>query len=256
MEPMLRIEHVSKSYTPDARVLSDVSLAVGKGECVGIVGESGSGKSTLAKIVLGLAAPDSGDLILNGKSLLRATGRERKELRKEVQVVFQDPNASLNSKLPVWKSVVEPLENYPDAIPAALAAAGSTKRERAAALLGQVGLPATLLDRYPHQLSGGQKQRVAIARAISLHPKLLVCDEPTSGLDVSVQAQILNLLKELQLAYGLSCLLISHDLAAVRFLADRVAVLRGGVIVDAFPAERILSPDRHEYTRQLAEAAL
>ncbi|HZG86889.1 dipeptide/oligopeptide/nickel ABC transporter ATP-binding protein [Paenibacillus sp.] len=255
MEPLLRIERISKSYTPDARALSDISLTVGRGECVGIVGESGSGKSTLAKIILGLAAPDSGDVYLNERSMLHAKRRERKTLRKDVQVVFQDPNASLNSKLPVWRTVVEPLENYPDSVPAALIAAGRTKRDWAAALLRQVGLPEAMLDRYPRQLSGGQKQRVAIARAIGLHPKLLVCDEPTSGLDVSVQAQILNLLKELRMKHGLSCLLISHDLAAVRFLADRVAVLRGGVIVDRFPAERLLAPERHEYTRRLAEAA-
>lgn len=255
MNTLLQVNRIRKSYTDEVKALTDISFAMERGECLGIVGESGSGKSTLARLILGLEKPDAGEILLNGRPFHRLKGRELREARKQVQVVFQDPGASLNPKLPVWKSVIEPLENYPEVRPTFLGESARSKKETAAVLLRQVGLDRELLDRYPHQLSGGQKQRVAIARGISLHPSLLLCDEPTSSLDVSVQAQILNLLKDLKERYHLSYLFISHDIASVRFLCDRVAVLNKGILVDLFPADEMFSPERHAYTRKLVAAA-
>ncbi|PZE20738.1 ABC transporter ATP-binding protein [Paenibacillus xerothermodurans] len=254
MQPLLEINHIYKSYINDINVLHDVSFTIGAGECFGLVGESGSGKSTLARITLALERPDAGEVTLNGINLHRLKGKALRAARRHIQVVFQDPTASLNPRLPVWKTVIEPLDNYPDAVAAFLTEVRHNRRDLAAALLHQVGLDRELLDRFPHQLSGGQRQRVAIARAISLQPQLLVCDEPTSSLDVSIQAQILNLFKELKESIGLSYLFISHDLAAVRFLCDRVGVLRHGRVVDVFPSRELLSRDRHAYTRAMAKA--
>lgn len=174
--------------------------------------------------------------------------------RKHVQAVFQDPTASLNPRLPIWKAVIEPLENYPDVIPGFLRKVRDSERQMAAVLLDTVGLSQELLDRYPHQLSGGQRQWVAIARGISLQPKLLICDEPTASLDVSVQAQILNLLKHLRTEFRVAYLFISHDLASIRFLSDRIAVLRHGNLVDFFTSDHLFSPERHPYTRQMLTA--
>ncbi|WP_199615149.1 ABC transporter ATP-binding protein [Paenibacillus alkalitolerans] len=255
LNTLLQVNRLSKSYTADVKALTDVSFTVERGECLGIVGESGSGKSTLAKLILGLEKPDAGEIFLNGRPFHRLKGRELRRARKQVQVVFQDPGASLNPKLPIWKSVVEPLENYPEVRPPFLGESVRSKRDMAAILLNQVGLDKELSDRYPHQLSGGQKQRVAIARGISLHPDLLLCDEPTSSLDVSVQAQILNLLKELKEKYRLSYLFISHDIASVRFLCDRIAVLQKGRLVDLFGTDELFSDERHAYTRELAVSA-
>ncbi|WP_373233109.1 ABC transporter ATP-binding protein [Cohnella sp.] len=255
MNALLQIQRISKSYTADQLVLTDVSLDIFKGESLGIVGESGSGKSTLAKLILGLEHPNCGDILLNGASILGLKGRRWKEARSQVQVIFQNPSASLNPKVPIWKSVVEPLENFPNIRPPFLEPEIRSKRDMASALLRLVGLSDELLDRYPHELSGGQKQRVAIARGISLHPALLLCDEPTSSLDVSVQAQILNLLKDLKEQYQLSYLYISHDIASVRFLCDRIGVLHEGLLVDLFPVEELFSKERHAYTRLLVQAA-
>src|SRR3954451_2267290 len=197
MITMLQVEGVSKSYQSNT-VLNDISFEMKQGECLGLIGESGSGKSTMAKLILGLDKYDSGQIILNNFNFTLLKGRELRKARRHVQVVFQDPSASLNPKLPIWKSVIEPLENYPEVIPVFLKEFRKEKREMAEILLDKVGLNSDLLDRYPHQLSGGQKQRVAIARGISLQPSLLICDELTSSLDVSIQAQILNLLKKLK----------------------------------------------------------
>ncbi|WP_166245008.1 ABC transporter ATP-binding protein [Paenibacillus turpanensis] len=254
-QPLLQVKQLEKSYTAEAKALTGLSLEVAEGECLGVVGESGSGKSTLGKLILGLEKPDAGEIWLGGVRYDQLRGRAMREARKHIQVVFQDPSASLNPKLPIWKTVIEPLENYPEVKPSFLAGAALTKKETAAVLLRMVGLSEELLERYPHQLSGGQKQRVAIARGISLHPRLLVCDEPTSSLDVSVQAQILNLLKELKESYGIAYLFISHDLAAVRFLSDRMIVLKDGELVDHFPADALFEEERHPYTKMLVDAA-
>ncbi|MFC4769099.1 ABC transporter ATP-binding protein [Effusibacillus consociatus] len=256
MKTLLEVKQISKSYSADVKALTDISFTVGEGECLGLVGESGSGKSTLAKLILGLERPDRGEIILNGVHFHTLKGRSLRDARKHVQVVFQDPTASLNPRLPIWKAVIEPLENYPDVTPAFLSEVRNSKREMAAVLLDRVGLGQELLDRYPHQLSGGQRQRVAIARGLSLQPKLLICDEPTSSLDVSIQAQILNLLKELRNEFNMSYLLISHDMASVRFMSDRIAVLKNGNLVDLFTSEELFSSERQVYTRQMVEAAV
>jgi peptide/nickel transport system ATP-binding protein len=167
--------------------------------------------------------------------------------------VFQDPTGSFNPKLPVWKSVVEPLEKYPEVVPSFLKKERHDRKQMAGILFKKVGLPQDLLERYPHQLSGGQKQRVAIARGISLEPDLLVCDEPTSSLDVSVQTQVLNLLKQLKRDLNLAFIFISHDIAAVQFMCERIAVLKDGFLVDTFLTEELFSSSRHPYTKMLVE---
>jgi peptide/nickel transport system ATP-binding protein len=252
---MLEVKKVSKSYRSN-KVLNDVSFHMQQGECLGLIGESGSGKSTIAKLILGLDQYDSGQIILNNFDFNQLKGRELRKARRHVQVVFQDPSASLNPKLPIWKSVIEPLENYPEVIPVFLKEVRKERRKMAEILLEKVGLHSGLLDRYPHQLSGGQRQRVAIARGISLQPSLLICDEPTSSLDVSIQAQILNVLKELKREINMSYLFISHDMAAVQYMCERIAVFKEGMLVDLFLSKDLFSEDRHPYTRKLVEAVL
>jgi len=234
--------------------LQDVSLHINSGECLGLVGESGSGKSTLSRILLSLERPDSGEIHLHDMPLSGLKGKALRETRKNIQVVFQDPHAALNQRLPIWWSVLEPLDNFPEVTPPFLTDVRSNRRETAAKLLEMVGLLPEHLDRYPHELSGGQKQRVAIARGISLGPGLLICDEPTSCLDVTLQAQMLRLLKRLQRQLGLSYLFISHDIVAVRMMSDRILVLEEGRVVDQFPSDQILSEQRHPYTKRLTAA--
>jgi ABC-type dipeptide/oligopeptide/nickel transport system ATPase subunit len=251
---LLIVDRLCKTYNhagKTVKALQEVSLTIRAGECLGLVGESGSGKSTLGRILLALERPDRGEVVLNSVPLLQLKGRKLRETRKHVQVIFQDPTSSLNPRLPIWKSVMEPLNNFPDVVPPFLADVRLSERDTAARLLEMVGLQATFLDRYPHELSGGQKQRVAIARGISLMPNLLICDEPTSSLDVSIQAQILQLLKELQSELGMAYLFISHDIAAVHHMSDRMIVMKEGQIVDQFVSDEIMSEERHEYTRQL-----
>lgn len=250
---MLEVNAVTKLYRSKP-ALTDVSLYVNPGESLGIIGESGSGKSTLGKLILGLEPSDKGEIHFRGVNIQAQKGSALKSIRRHIQIVFQNPKGSLNPKLPVWKSVVEPLENYPEVVPSFLKDRNLSKKSMARVLFHQVGLSEELLDRYPHQLSGGQKQRIAIARGISLEPSLLICDEPTSSLDVSVQAQILNLLKELKNDLNMSYLFISHDIAAVQFMCDRIAVLKDGSLVDEFKTEDIFSEGRHPYTKALIEA--
>ncbi|WP_028402845.1 ABC transporter ATP-binding protein [Ectobacillus panaciterrae] len=256
MKPLLEVKQISKLYTANVKALTDVSFTIGEGECLGLVGESGSGKSTLAKLILGLERPEQGEITLNGMHFHTLKGRALRDARKHVQVVFQDPTASLNPRLPIWKTVVEPLENYPEVVPQFLSEFRNSKRDMAAVLLDRVGLGRNLLDRYPHQLSGGQRQRVAIARGLSLQPKLLICDEPTSSLDISIQAQILNLLKELKNELNMSYLFISHDMASIRFMSDRIAVLKNGELVDLFVSNALFESSRHPYTRSMVEAVV
>ena len=257
MKTLLEGKHLSKTYKEAAgtvKALEDVSFFIQAGECLGVVGESGSGKSTLARIVLALETPDQGEVCLNDVSLLQMKRSALREMRQHIQVVFQDPTSSLNQRLPIWRSIMEPLDNYPHVTPAFLEEVRHSRRDTAAKLLEMVGLDTVHMDRYPHELSGGQKQRVAIARGISLAPRLLICDEPTASLDMSVQAQILQLLKSLQQKLGMAYLFISHDIASVRWMSERMLVLKGGRIVDQFASNQILSKDRHDYTRQLVEA--
>jgi peptide/nickel transport system ATP-binding protein len=222
------------------RALDGVSLNVRAGETVAVVGESGSGKTTLARTVLGLQPLKAGKIVLDG---LEIRGSSR-ELSEKVGMVWQDPYASLNPRWRVGRSALEPL-----------ALAGKKGERTAEEIFQEVGLDPRFVDRFPHQLSGGQRQRVAIGRALALKPPLVICDEPTAALDLSIRAQILNLLKDVQVANGCAFLYISHDLTTVRFLADRVAVMYKGQIVEEGETERIFTDPRHEYTRTLLDSA-
>jgi ABC-type glutathione transport system ATPase component len=228
-------------------VLDGVDLDVGRGECVALVGESGSGKTTLARCALHLLAPTAGSIRFDGEELSELPPAALRHCRRRFQMVFQDPQASLDPRFRIGRTVAEPLAVH-TALP-------RRERERAAAgLLERVGLAPALAGRYPHELSGGQRQRVGIARALATGPDLLVADEPTSALDVSVRAQILNLLAGLRESLGLALLLIAHDLAAVAHLADRVAVLHAGRIVEEGPAAELFARPRHPYTAALLAA--
>jgi peptide/nickel transport system ATP-binding protein len=220
----LRLRGVSRRFGA-VRALDNVSLALPRGATLAVVGESGSGKSTLARLAAGLLAPDSGSVVRPGR----------------IAMVFQDPAGSLDPRWTAARSIAEPLR-------------GAGVATRVAELLTAVGLPEGVAARRPAQLSLGQAQRVAIARALAAEPDLLICDEPTSALDVSVQAQVLNLLRDLQVDLGLSILLVSHDLGVVRYMADHVAVLLGGRLVETGPADAVLNAPRHAYTRQLRAA--
>ncbi|MGG3279076.1 ABC transporter ATP-binding protein [Paenibacillus solani] len=257
MEPLLNVTNLVKTYGQGkeaVHAVRQVSFTIQKGECLGLVGESGSGKSSLSRLLLALEEPDRGDICLDGTSLVQAKKSLLRNMRQHIQVVFQDSNASLNDRLPVWRSVLEPLDNFPEVKPSFLADVSHARRETAAKLLDMVGLGPEHLDRYPHELSGGQRQRVAIARGISLRPQLLICDEPTSSLDVTVQAHILQLLKQLQTDLEMSFLFISHDIAAVHQMSNRIIVMKDGEIVDEFASELIGEPERHEYTKCLLSA--
>ena len=226
--------------------VNGVSLHVDAGETLGLVGESGCGKSTLGRALLRLEVPTAGEVYFDGR---RVDGGSIRSLRREMQMVFQDPGASLDPRLRIGESVAEGLEIHH------LGKTRAERRERVAALLERVGLEPSWVNRYPHEFSGGQRQRAGIARALAVEPRLLICDEAVSALDVSAQAQTLGLLAGLQRELGLSYLFIAHDLAAVRQLSHRVAVMYLGRIVEVGPAEDVLSRPLHPYTRMLIEAA-
>jgi peptide/nickel transport system ATP-binding protein len=229
------------------RALAGVDLTVGRGECVALVGESGSGKTTLGRCVLRLVEPTAGRIVFAGEDLLALPGRELRLRRRRFQMVFQDPYGSLDPRQRIGSAVAEPLEIHAD-----LDRAG--REARVAELLAGVGLPREMAGRYPHQLSGGQRQRVGIARALAPEPELLVADEPVSSLDVSVRGQILELLAGLRERLGLAMLLIAHDMAAVERLADRVAVMYLGRIVELAPREALFRRPLHPYTVSLLSA--
>ncbi|MFC9862050.1 MULTISPECIES: dipeptide ABC transporter ATP-binding protein [unclassified Streptomyces] len=241
---------VKRYRSPDGGVrtaVRDLDFTLAHGETLGVVGESGSGKSTLAAMVMGLLAPDAGEVRLDGGPWSALDERRRRPLRRGVQLVHQDPLGSFDPRFTVRRLLDE-------ALSVAGPARGARRRERAAELLEQVGLDTAVLERRPTRLSGGQRQRVAIARALATSPRLLVCDEPVSALDVTVQAQVLELLASLRAAYGLAMLFISHDLAVVRQVSDRVLVMRDGDIVEQGPVAEVLGTPRHPYTRQLLAA--
>lgn len=222
-------------------------LDVRPDETVAIVGESGSGKSTLARVVVGLQRPDAGSLTYRGRPLPYRRG---KGLRRDIQMVFQDPRASLNPRMTVGQIIGEAWRTHPEVAP------GGPVRAALAEALDAVGMSGELVDRYPGELSGGQCQRVSIARALALRPRLLVCDEAVSALDVSVQTQVLRLLADLRASHHLSILFISHDLAIVHQISDRVYVMRHGEFVEHGPAEQVFNDPQHDYTRALLDAAL
>ncbi len=251
-DTILQIQALYKSFpvtagpgkTLQARAVDGVTLAVAQGEVLGLVGESGCGKSTLGRLVLGLLPPTSGAVSFRGKELASLGNKELQALRKEMQIIFQDPFASLNPRMRVQEIVSEPLVVHN-------LAKGAELRDRAAVLLQKVGLSADSLARYPHEFSGGQRQRIGIARALASKPSFIVADEPVSALDVSVQAQIINLLEDLRAEMGLSFLFIAHDLNIVRYFSDRVAVMYLGKIMEIAPAEEIYRNPSHPYTEAL-----
>ena len=223
-----------------------VSLHVDAGETLGLVGESGCGKSTLGRLLLHLEAPSAGEVFFDGQRVDKESVRA---LRRSMQMVFQDASAALDPRLTILESVAEGLDIHH------LCKTRAERRERVAALLERVGLEPAWMERFPHELSGGQRQRVGIARALAVEPRFLVCDEPVSALDVSARAQVLELLMSLQRDLGLGCLFIAHDLAAVRQLSDRLAVMYLGRVVETGPAEEVLSRPLHPYTRMLIASA-
>ena len=229
------------------KAVDGVSLTVNEGETLGLVGESGCGKSTLGRAILRLIEPSGGEVIFQGKNLLAMSQRELRDMRREMQIIFQDPYASLNPRMRVGDIVGEGLEIHK-------LAKGKAKRDRVMELLHQVGLREDHFGRYPHEFSGGQRQRIGIARALAVNPKFIVCDEPVSSLDVSIQAQIINLLQELQERLRLTYLFISHDLRVVEHISHRVAIMYLGKVVEIANSETIYRDAKHPYTRALLSA--
>ncbi len=250
--PVLQLDRVSVEYGKRGRVaafraVDEVSLTVAEGEIVGLVGESGSGKSTIGRAAIGLQPIAGGTLVVDGIDISEGRRKVIESLRRKVGIVFQDPSSSLNPRLPIGESIGEP-------ILLAKEARGAELNRRVEALLDEVRLPRSYRNRYPHELSGGQKQRVGIARALALKPRLLVADEPTSALDVSVQARVLELLAELQQEHRFACLFISHDLAVVDAMADRIVVLHRGTIAEQGTRDEILRAPKEAYTQRLISA--
>jgi oligopeptide/dipeptide ABC transporter ATP-binding protein len=228
------------------KAVDGVDFQIREGKTVGLVGESGCGKSTVARLILKLLEPDEGQIVYRGRDISHLSDKEMKPLRKEMQIVFQDPVSSLNPRMTAGQSVEEGLR--------ILGVRGNARRERVEELLRMVGVSPESADRYPHEFSGGQRQRVGIARALSVEPSLIICDEPISALDVSIQAQIINLLKDLQDQLGLSYLFISHDLNVVGYISDYIAVMYLGHIMEHAPAEELFEKPRHPYTLALLSA--
>ena len=257
MTALLEVRDLVKHFVADRSVfgrptafvkaVDGVSFHVDAGETLALVGESGCGKSTVSRLVLRLIEPDSGSVHFEGRDLLALKANELRAFRRDAQIIFQDPYASLNPRMTVSQILTEPLALH-DLVPPA------GRRERVEELLRLVGLEPRLARRYPHEFSGGQRQRIAIARALAVEPKLIICDEPVSALDVSIRSQILNLLRDLQDRLGLAYIFVSHDLAVVKHIADRVAVMNLGGIVETAEAQALFASPRHPYSRALLSA--
>ncbi|WP_409289833.1 ABC transporter ATP-binding protein [Peribacillus sp. SCS-37] len=231
----------------EVKAVDDVSFKVYKGETVGIVGESGCGKSTTGRSIIRLIEPTEGKVLFEGKDISKLSKRDLRLIRKDFQMVFQDPFASLDPKMKVGQILEEPMKNY------GMYDSG-TRKKKVEELMKRVGLRASFVHRYPHEFSGGQKQRIGIARALSLEPKLIIADEPVSALDVSVQSQVLNLMRELQQQFGLTYLFIAHDLSVVKHLCDRIGVMYLGRMVELAPKKDLYEKPLHPYTQALLSA--
>lgn len=245
-EVLLEARGLSKEYSAGTRVVDDVSFTIARGETLGLVGESGSGKSTVARMLLRLIEPSAGTLQYDSIDLLAAGPHQMRAMRKRMQIVFQDPFAALNPRMRVREILAEPFRIHGES--------HSATEDHLTAMLHEVGLEPHALDRFPHEFSGGQRQRINIARALALKPEFIVLDEPVSALDVSVGAQVVNLLKELQRTYGLTYLFISHSMPLVRYLCDRVAVMRRGRLIEIGNCIEVCDSPEHDYTRGLIAA--
>ena len=256
--PLLEVRSLTKIFpvgesvfgggaSGEVRAVDDVSLDIHSGETLGLVGESGSGKSTLGRLVLRLIEPTSGKILFEGRDLLAASHGEMRRIRRDMQIIFQDPFGSLDPRMRVEDVISEPLIIHEPMNP-------SARRTRVGELLRAVGLDQSAMRRFPHEFSGGQRQRIGIARALALRPKFIVADEPVSALDVSVGAQIVNLMSQLQRDFALTYLFISHSMPVVRYLATRIAVMYRGQIVEVGPTQQITEHPHHAYTRSLLQA--
>ncbi|MEI7845745.1 MAG: oligopeptide/dipeptide ABC transporter ATP-binding protein [Chloroflexota bacterium] len=250
MPPLIEIKNLKKYFNVPAgklHAVDNVSFTIEKGQTLGVVGESGCGKSTLGRTIIRLQEATDGQILLNGQDITNVTGNQLKEVRKKVQIVFQDPYSSLNPRQRIENTIREPLEN-----------SGNYKRselkEKASRLMDLVGIDVRLRQSYPHELDGGRRQRVGIARALALDPEFIVCDEPVSALDVSIQAQVLNLLMDLQDKMGVTYMFVTHDLSVVRHISNHICVMYLGEVVEMCPSRELFTHSLHPYTKALLSA--
>ena len=253
-DTLLEIRHLKQYFTPNPNIVikavDDVSFTVKRGEILGLVGESGSGKSTVSKCIMGIHRPTDGEIVFQSHTISkRCVYRKiRTSVCRSIQMIFQDAFASMNPRMTIGEIVAEPLRIYYPQMPS------NERKQRVHHLLKTAGMDSTCYDRYPHEFSGGQHQRICIARALALKPQLLIADEPVASLDVSMQAQIINLLLQLQREQGLTCLFIAHDLSVVRHICDRIGVMKDGKLVEIAQTEKLFTNPQHPYTKALLSA--